>query len=105
MICIFRIFIVFFAFPQVLKVDLERHRLIVTLKQSLVTSQDEIIVSYQGVRKGISYLGTVVAISPSGAYISFYGGVRGFLENASSYVPDGHKFFLGQVVRYMGKEV
>lgn len=84
---------------RVLKVDIEKHRLIVTLKQSLVNYQEPIITSYLSARKGISYSGTVVAISQNGVYVSFFGDVRGLIENNQNYVPEGHKFFLGQLIK------
>lgn len=84
---------------RVLKVDLDKHKLIITLKNSLVTSQDPIIMSCQSARKGTCYTGTVVAISSKGAIVSFFGDAKGFLENSEHCVPTGHKFFLGQLVR------
>lgn len=85
-------------FFQVLKVDLLKNRLIVTLKKSLVSNNDPTISSYTSARVGVCYSGTVVAITRNGVIVSFFGDVKGYLENSSQYVPAGHSFFIGQLV-------
>ncbi|XP_034255827.1 protein RRP5 homolog [Thrips palmi] len=84
---------------RVLKIDTEKNRLIVTFKQSLVTSDDPIIVSYQSARVGLCYQGTVVAIGEKGVFVSFFGNVKGFLQKTLEFVPADHSFFIGQLIK------
>lgn len=84
-----------------LKVDHLKSRLIVTFKQSLVSSHEPIIFSYQSAKIGGCYSGTVVAITKNGAIISFFGDVKGYLENSRQFVPAGTSFSVGQLVSIM----
>lgn len=84
---------------RVLKVDLLKNKLIVTFKQSLVSSDGPIIVSYESALVGISYMGTVVAVTPKGAFVSFFGDVKGFLQKDARFVPADHSFFIGQLIK------
>ena len=47
----------------------------------------------------MSYLGTVVATSSKGVYVSFFGGVRGFLRFADIENSQNQKFYLGQLLK------
>lgn len=74
-----------------------------TLKKSLVNSDDETWTSYDNLQIGAEAPGTIINMNPSGAVVQFYGPVRGFLPSAEmseSYVEDPKKHFrIGQVVK------
>ncbi|KAL8637817.1 MAG: hypothetical protein Q9228_004959 [Teloschistes exilis] len=74
-----------------------------TLKKSLVNSDDETWTSYDNLQIGAEAPGTIISMNPSGAVVQFYGPVRGFLPSAEmseSYVEDPKKHFrIGQVVK------
>lgn len=74
-----------------------------TLKKTLVNSDDETWTSYDSLQVGAEAPGTIISIKASGAVVQFYGSVRGFLPSAEmseSFIEDPIKHFrIGQVVR------
>jgi rRNA biogenesis protein RRP5 len=73
-----------------------------TIKKSLVNSQEEILKSYADAVPGLRTPGTIVALRPNGAIVEFFGGVRGFLpvaEISEAFIQDPKDHFhLGQSV-------
>ncbi|KAL8686142.1 MAG: hypothetical protein Q9218_007316, partial [Villophora microphyllina] len=74
-----------------------------TLKKTLVNSDDQTWTSYDSLQVGAEAPGTIININTSGAVVQFYGFVRGFLPSAEmseSYIEDPRKHFrMGQVVK------
>ena len=87
---------------RVLSINLEQHRLRLTLKKSLVRSDLPTLSSYADVVPAAQYLGMLAHVVDTGAYMQFYGNVRGFLpikEMSEAYVGDPRKHFhTGQVL-------
>ena len=81
----------------------EKRQLRLTLKKTLVNSDEEIWKSYSALQIGAEAPGTIVNITSSGAVIQFYGLVRAYLpvsEMSESYIDDPTKHFRrGQVVK------
>ncbi|KAI4197457.1 MAG: hypothetical protein LQ350_005896 [Teloschistes chrysophthalmus] len=88
---------------RVLSTIPSKRQMRLTLKKSLVNSDDETWTSYDNLQIGAEAPGTIININPSGAVVQFYGPVRGFLPSAEmseSYVEDPKKHFrIGQVVK------
>ncbi|VDN03170.1 unnamed protein product [Thelazia callipaeda] len=65
---------------RILSLDRLKTRLILTSKESLITSSDAIIKSYIEVSPGMVSMGYVTCLHPSGGLImGFYGGTRAFM--------------------------
>ncbi|ERT01232.1 hypothetical protein HMPREF1624_02474 [Sporothrix schenckii ATCC 58251] len=87
---------------RVLSTDPEKHQIRLTLKKTLVNSDLPPISSFDDLTFGLQCLGTIVNIIPAGAFVQFYGDLRGFLpvsemSEAPITNPEQH-FRLGQVV-------
>lgn len=80
-----------------------KRQLRLTLKKTLVNSDDAVWRSYDDLQVGAEAPGTIISITSSGAVVQFYGSVRGFLpvaEMSESYIQDPKKHFrTGQVVK------
>lgn len=87
---------------RVLSTHPEKRQLRLTLKKTLVNSDEDAWDSYEKLSPGLQAPGTLVNILSTGAVVQFFGAVRGFLpisEMSESYIenPNDH-FRLGQVV-------
>lgn len=82
--------------------DLERSRIILTLKKTLVHSQESLITSFEAATIGLKSPGSIIAFKSRGVIVEFFGGVRGFLpvgEISEAYIKDPKDHFrLGQSV-------
>ncbi|KAL8703814.1 MAG: hypothetical protein Q9201_003009 [Fulgogasparrea decipioides] len=80
-----------------------KRQLRLTLKKTLVNSDDEIWRSYDDLHVGAEAVGAIIKIIQSGAVVQFYGSIRGFLpvaEMSESYIEDPKKHFrIGQVIK------
>lgn len=87
---------------RVLSTHPEKRQLRLTLKKTLVNSDDDPWDSYEKLKLGLQAPGTLVNILSSGAVVQFFGAVRGFLpvsEMSESYIEDPNEHFrMGQVV-------
>ncbi|KAI9885781.1 MAG: hypothetical protein M1823_002410 [Watsoniomyces obsoletus] len=87
---------------RILSKDMEQRRLYLTLKKSLVRSDLPILDSYPDEPFETRYLGTIAHVVSTGAYVHFYGSVRGFLplaEMSDAFIADPRdNFHDGQVV-------
>ncbi|KAI9824997.1 MAG: hypothetical protein M1819_000626 [Sarea resinae] len=87
---------------RVLSTDPSKRQIRLTLKKSLVNSEDAIWTSYDVISVGSRSPGTLINILPTGAVVQFYGPVRGFLpvsEMSEAYIQDPKQHFrVGQVV-------
>lgn len=87
---------------RVLSTHVEMRQLRLTLKKSLVSSDETPWDSYDNLRPGLQGSGTLINILSSGAVVQFFGSVRGFLpvaEMSESYINDPNEHFrIGQVV-------
>jgi len=85
---------------RVLNVDMERERVELSLKKSVVEFGGEILVSYD--RTSEVTIGTVIKILDGGVKLGFFGGIKGFLP-ASEMSETGAKpsdiMRIGQTVR------
>ncbi|CAK7216611.1 rRNA bioproteinsis protein rrp5 [Sporothrix bragantina] len=87
---------------RVLSTDPEKHQIRLTLKKTLVNSDLPPVAKYEDLSFGLQCLGTIVNIIPAGAFVQFYGDLRGFLpvsemSEAPITNPEEH-FRQGQVV-------
>uniref|UniRef100_A0A060TDE1 ARAD1D43010p n=1 Tax=Blastobotrys adeninivorans TaxID=409370 RepID=A0A060TDE1_BLAAD len=64
---------------RVLNVDVDRHKVYVTLKKSLVNTQDELLTKFSDAKVGLKTPGTIISIKPKGAIVEFFGGIKAFL--------------------------
>ncbi|ODQ65143.1 nucleic acid-binding protein [Nadsonia fulvescens var. elongata DSM 6958] len=87
---------------RVLSIDTQHHKIKLTVKKTLVNTQDPIITSFESVKPGMKTSGTIIAFKPKGAIVEFFGGVRGFLpvsEISEAFIKDPKEHFrLGQTV-------
>ena len=87
---------------RVLSTHPEKRQLRLTLKKTLVNSDDDPWASYEKLKPGLQAPGTLVKIISTGAVVQFFGPVRGFLpvsEMSESYIEDPNEHFrTGQVV-------
>ena len=87
---------------RVLSTNIEKRRMRLTLKKTLVNSEAPIVKSYAEVSIGMQVLGTIIKLQENGAYIQFYGSLKGFLpisEMSEAFIQDPKEHFrLGQVV-------
>ena len=83
--------------------DLTRRRILLTAKKTLLNSTLPPLTSYASSIQGHSFHGTIVSLTPRGAVVEFYGGVRGYLpvhEMSEAYITDATQHFrLGQTVK------
>ena len=76
---------------RVLAVDVDRWRITMTCKKTLLNSKAKVWSSYSDVTEGALAPGTIVAFLPSGALVEFYGRLKGFLpssEMSESFIRD-----------------
>lgn len=87
---------------RVLSVDVDRRRLDMTLKKSLVNSDQPVWTSYDDLRVGQATVGTIVKVDPTGAIMQFYAGLKGRLpvsEMSEAFIKDASEHFkVGQVL-------
>lgn len=87
---------------RVLYVDSQRHQIRLTLKKSLVNSDEEPWKDYESLKPGMHGPGTLINILSNGAVVQFYGSIRAFLpvsEMSESFIQDPKQHFQkGQVV-------
>lgn len=87
---------------RVLYVDVQQHKVRLTLKKSLVNSEVEPWSDYSQVSVGATGPGTLVNVKPAGALVHFYGNLRAWLpvaEMSEAYIEDATRHFTrGQVV-------
>ncbi|KAH7144542.1 hypothetical protein B0J13DRAFT_675857 [Dactylonectria estremocensis] len=87
---------------RVLYTNLSKRQMRLTLKKTLVNSEAPVIKSYEDVVVGMQVPGTIVKIHATGAFIQFFGSIRGYLpvsEMSEAYIRDPNEHFrVGQVV-------
>jgi len=87
---------------RVLSKDIEKRQLRLTLKKTLVNSDQKLWSDYDGIEVDDSTVGTLVKVDSYGALVQFYGQVKGFLpvaEMSEAYIKDATEHFrVGQVV-------
>lgn len=87
---------------RVLSTHVEKRQLRLTLKKTLINSNDDPWDSYEKLEPGLQAPGTLVKILSTGAVVQFFGQVHGFLpvaEMRESYTEDSTEHFrIGQVV-------
>lgn len=87
---------------RVLSTDLSKRQIRLTLKKTLVNSEEKPIKSFDDVSVGMQVLGTIINVVQNGAIVQFYGLLRGFLplsEMSEAYISDPKEHFRkGQVV-------
>lgn len=87
---------------RVLSTDSSKRQIRLTLKKTLVNSEEAPIKSFDDVSVGMQVLGTIINVLQNGAIVQFYGHLRGFLpisEMSEAYISDPKEHFRqGQVV-------
>lgn len=87
---------------RVLSIDLVKKQMRLTLKKTLVNSEAPVIKSYEDATVGMQVPGTIIKIQSKGAFIQFFGALKGFLpisEMSEAYIRDPTEHFrVGQVV-------
>lgn len=87
---------------RVLSVDNDRRRLDLTLKKTIVNSDQPVWSTYDDIEVGQSTVGTLIKINSSGAIVEFFGGLKGRLpvsEMSEAYIKDATEHFrIGQVL-------
>ncbi|CAN8097612.1 unnamed protein product [Discula destructiva] len=87
---------------RVLSTDPVKRQIRLTLKKTLVNSEEPAIKSYEEVSVGMQVVGTIINVMQNGAIVQFYGSLRGFLplsEMSEAYISDPKEHFRkGQVV-------
>lgn len=87
---------------RVLSTDPVRKRLRLTLKKSLVNSDQKEWTSFDAIEVGDSTVGTILKVDRMGAVIQFFGPVKGFLpvsEMSEAFIKDAREHFrVGQVL-------
>ncbi|KIW20985.1 hypothetical protein PV08_01564 [Exophiala spinifera] len=87
---------------RVLSTDPARRRLKLTLKKSLVNSDQKPWLNFDDIEVGNSTVGTLTKVDRFGAVVRFFGPVRGFLpvhEMSEAYIKDATEHFrVGQVL-------
>lgn len=87
---------------RVLSTDPSKRQLRLTLKKTLVNSEEPAIKAYDEVSVGMQVVGTIINVMQNGAIVQFYGNLRGFLplsEMSEAYISDAKEHFRkGQVV-------
>ncbi|EPS42394.1 hypothetical protein H072_3572 [Dactylellina haptotyla CBS 200.50] len=87
---------------RILRVDLDLHRIKMTLKKAIVNSEGPVFAEYIDVEEDEETPGTIVKLMPTGAILEFYGEVKGFLpvsEMSEAYIKDPQEHFkVGQTL-------
>ena len=87
---------------RVLSVDLEKRRVRLTCKKTLLNGDFPVWETCSKLEVGMKSLGTVHSLTSSGAILEFFGPVKGFLptsEMSDSFIPDPTQHFrVGQVL-------
>ncbi|KAJ9644935.1 rRNA biogenesis protein rrp5 [Knufia peltigerae] len=87
---------------RVLSTDPARRRLKLTLKKSIVNSDQKAWLRFDDIEVGSSTVGTLTKVDRFGAVVRFFGPVRGFLpvhEMSEAYIKDATEHFrVGQVL-------
>ncbi|KAM7202265.1 hypothetical protein V8F20_004432 [Naviculisporaceae sp. PSN 640] len=87
---------------RVLSTNPAMHQVRLTLKKTLVNSDQPTLKSYDELAVGLQAPGTIINILQHGAIVQFYGPLRGFLpvsEMSEAYIQDPKEHFrIGQVV-------
>ncbi|KAL5627273.1 hypothetical protein BROUX41_003426 [Berkeleyomyces rouxiae] len=87
---------------RVLSLDLETRKLKLTLKKTLVNSDAPVVSTFEQASVGMRIPGTITKLLPRGAFIHFYGNLRGFLpvsQMSEALIKDPSEHFrVGQVV-------
>ncbi|KAM7184664.1 rRNA biogenesis protein rrp5 [Rhypophila sp. PSN 637] len=87
---------------RVLSTNPAMHQVRLTLKKTLVNSEQPAIKSYDELAVGLQAPGTIIKVLEHGAIVQFYGSLRGFLpvsEMSEAYIKDPREHFrVGQVV-------
>lgn len=85
-----------------MNVDTQKRRIYLTLKNSLINTEDAILRSYADATVGMKTPGFILAFKQRGAIVQFFGGVKGFLpvsEMSEAFIKDPKEHFtLGQSV-------
>ncbi len=88
---------------RVLYRDSSRRRLHLTLKKTLVNSEEKMIYNYEGANVGDITHATILHLFAKGAIVQFFGQLKGFLpiaEMSKAFVRDPKEYFrVGQVAR------
>ncbi|KAL8373876.1 hypothetical protein RB599_000872 [Gaeumannomyces hyphopodioides] len=94
---------------RVLSIDPAKHQLRLTLKKTLLNAETKPIKAFDEISVGQQFPGTIVKIMPIGAFVQFYGALRGFIpisEMSEAYIRDPNEHFrVGQVVNVHVVEV
>ncbi|KAF3902867.1 hypothetical protein AA313_de0208013 [Arthrobotrys entomopaga] len=87
---------------RILRVDLDSHRIKMTLKKAIVNSEGPVFAEYIDVEEDEETPGTIVKLMPTGAILEFYGEVRGFLpvsEMSEAFIKNPMEHFkVGQTL-------
>lgn len=87
---------------KVLSVDVDRRRLDLTLKKSLVNSDQPVWTRYDELQVGQMTVGTIVKVDPTGAILQFFNQLKGRLpvaEMSEAFIKDASEHFkVGQVL-------
>ncbi|KAG5519000.1 hypothetical protein PMAC_002531 [Pneumocystis sp. 'macacae'] len=87
---------------KVLRIDIIKRKLILTLKKSLINSKYPEITSYNSIKINMKSSGVLQNILDNGAVVEFYNGVKAFLpvsEMSEAYITNPKEYFrLGQTV-------
>lgn len=82
--------------------DKEQHKIKLTLKKTLVNTQDPILSSFKDAIVGMKTPGVIISLKPRGAIVEFFGGIRGYLpvaEISEAFIKDPKDHFrIGQSV-------
>jgi len=88
---------------KILNVDLARRRILLTTKKTLLNSTLPLLTTYSAETVGQPYHGTIISLTPHGAIVEFYAGVRGYLpvpEMSEAFIADATEHFrVGQTVK------
>lgn len=87
---------------RVLTVNVDRRRLDMTLKKTIVNSDQPVWTNFDELKPGQSTIGTLVKINTNGAIVEFFGALKGRLpvsEMSEAYIKDATEHFkVGQVL-------
>ena len=87
---------------RVLSIDLSKRQVRLTMKKTLVISDERPWTSYDSLAPGLRSPGTIINLLSSGAVVQFYGSVRAFLptsEMSESFIEDPREHFrVGQLL-------
>ncbi|EMR10365.1 hypothetical protein PNEG_01617 [Pneumocystis murina B123] len=87
---------------KVLRKDIEKKKIILTLKKSLINSKYPEITNYNDIKINTKTVGVLQNILDNGAVVEFYNGIKSFLpisEMSEVYISDPREYFkIGQTV-------